>query len=110
MPRTPHRSRLGRPPADPVAGPSGLQDAAGRLFFDITPIVRSRAGRAYFPRLLDVMEARSAVVLRGLFDDPRLSVVHRSWLQVVRRLTRVAARYGVPLRDARRGHTGAMPG
>jgi rifampicin phosphotransferase len=87
----------GRPPADPVGGPPGLQDAAGRLFFDITPIVRSTAGRAYFPRLLDVMEARSAVVLRRLFDDPRLSVVHRSWPQVVRRLAFVAARYGVPL-------------
>jgi pyruvate,water dikinase len=90
----------GRPPADPVTGPPGLQDAAGRLFFEITPIVRSRAGRAYFPRLLDVIEARSAVVLRGLFDDPRLSVVHRSWLPVVRRLARVAARYGVPLQVA----------
>ncbi|MGR6964568.1 PEP/pyruvate-binding domain-containing protein [Geodermatophilus sp. URMC 61] len=87
----------GRPPADPVAGPPGVQEAAGRLFFDITPIVRSRAGRAYFPRVLDVMEARSAVVLRGLFDDPRLSVVHSSWLPVVRRLTRLAVRFGVPL-------------
>ncbi|SDN06717.1 pyruvate, water dikinase [Geodermatophilus siccatus] len=87
----------GRPPADPVAGSPRVRAAAGRLFFDVTPIVRSTAGRAVFPRLLDVMEARSAVVLRALFDDPRLSLVHRSWLPVVRRLARVAARYGVPL-------------
>jgi rifampicin phosphotransferase len=87
----------GSPPADPAAGSPHVRAAAGRMFFDVTTIVRSRAGRVVFPRLLDVMEARSAVVLRELFDDPRLSLVHRSWLPVVRRLARVAARYGVPL-------------
>ncbi|MGY1663829.1 PEP/pyruvate-binding domain-containing protein [Geodermatophilus sp. SYSU D00705] len=87
----------GSPPADPVAGPPGVRDAAGRLFFDITAIVRSTAGRAVFPRVLDVMEARSAAVLRGLFDDPRLSVVYPSWAPVVRRLAVVAARYAIPL-------------
>jgi phosphohistidine swiveling domain-containing protein len=90
----------GRPPADPTTGPPGIRDAAGRLFLDITPIVRSTAGRAVFPRVLDVMEARSAAVLRGLFDEPRLSVQHRSWWPVVRRFAWVAARTGVPLQVA----------
>ncbi|MBB3083962.1 PEP/pyruvate-binding domain-containing protein [Geodermatophilus sabuli] len=87
----------GRPPADPVAGPPAIREAAGRLFFDVTPILRSSAGRAVVPRVLDVMEARSATVLRGLFGDPRLSVVHPSWAPVVRRLAEVAARSGIPL-------------
>ena len=87
----------GHPPADPVSGPPGIRDAAGRLFFDITPIMRSAPGRAVVPRVLDVMEARSATVLRGLFDDPRLSLVQRSWWPVVRRLARLAARFAVPL-------------
>jgi phosphohistidine swiveling domain-containing protein len=87
----------GSPPADPVSGPPGVRDAAGRLFFDITPIMRSVPGRAVFPRILDVMEARSATVLRGLFDDPRLSVVQPSWWPVVRRLARLAVRFAVPL-------------
>jgi rifampicin phosphotransferase len=43
------------------------------------------------------MEARSATVLRALFADPRLSVVHPSWRPVVRRLAVVAARFGFPL-------------
>jgi pyruvate,water dikinase len=86
----------GSPPADPVSGPPGVRDAAGRLFFDITPILRSTPGRAVFPRVLDVMEARSAVVLRGLLDDPRLSVVQPSWWPVVRRLGLVAVRHAVP--------------
>jgi rifampicin phosphotransferase len=87
----------GHPPADPVSGPPGVRDAAGRLFLDITPIMRSAPGRAVFPRVLDVMEARSATVLRSLFDDPRLSVVQRSWWPVVRRLARLAVRFAVPL-------------
>jgi pyruvate,water dikinase len=87
----------GHPPVDPLAGPPPVHDAAGRLFFDITTIMRSTAGRAVFPRVLDVMEARSATVLRNLFADPRLSVVHASWWPVVRRLGMVATRFGMPL-------------
>jgi phosphohistidine swiveling domain-containing protein len=90
----------GHPRADPVAGPPGVRDAAGRLFFDITPIMRSTPGRTVFPRVLDVMEARSAAVLRGLFDDPRLAVVHPSWWPVARRLAWVAARFGMPFQVA----------
>ncbi|WP_448613090.1 PEP/pyruvate-binding domain-containing protein [Modestobacter sp. URMC 112] len=88
------------PPADPVAGPPPVHEAAGRLFFDITTIMRSVPGRAVFPRVLDVMEARSAVVLRGLSGDPRIPVVHTSWWPVVRRLGWVAARFGIPFQLA----------
>jgi pyruvate,water dikinase len=80
-----------------VAGPPAIRDAAGRVFVDITPIMRSAVGRALFPRILDVMEARSAAVLRSLFDDARLSVMHRSWWPFVGRIGRLALRYGVPL-------------
>ena len=90
----------GHPPVEPVAGPAAVRDAGGRLFFDITPIMRSAAGRAVFPRVLDVMEGRSATVLRELFADPRLSVVHSSWWPVVRRLGDVAVRFAIPLQVA----------
>src|SRR4029453_10961176 len=82
---------------DAVAGPPAVHDAAGRVFVDITPILRSTVGRALFPRILDVMEARSAAVLRSLFDDARLSVMHRSWWPFVGRIGRLAVRYGIPL-------------
>src|SRR3954453_997136 len=88
------------PPADVFTGPPPGRDPAVRLFFDITTIMRSAAGRAVFPRVLDAMEARSATVLRELFTDPRLSVVHSSWWPVVRRLAWVAARFGLPLQVA----------
>jgi phosphohistidine swiveling domain-containing protein len=88
---------VGIPVADPVAGPPMIGDGGGRLFLDVTMIMRSRVGRWLAPKVLDVMEARSAVVLRRLFDDPRLSVVHTSRRPVVRRLLRIAARYRLPL-------------
>jgi pyruvate,water dikinase len=87
--------------ADPVAGPDIVHDAAGRLFLDFTAIVRSSAGRAVAPRVLDVMEARTAAVLRHLFDDPRLSVVYPRRGPVVRRVVRAAMKFHAPVTVAR---------
>jgi phosphohistidine swiveling domain-containing protein len=88
---------LGLPVADPLAGPSRYAEAGQRLFVDVTPALRSRIGRAAMPLVLDVMEARSAAVLRGLFDEPRLSVTRTAYWPVLRRVLRVAARYNAPL-------------
>ena len=60
---------FGAPVADRLAGARQFNEA-GRIFIDLTGVVRSRMGRATVPRIFDVMEARSAKVLRGLFDDP----------------------------------------
>jgi rifampicin phosphotransferase len=81
---------------NPLDGPSGYAEAGQRLFVDVTPPLRSRIGRAVMPRILDVMEARSATVLRGLFDEPQLSVMRGSRWPVIRRVLRVAARYRIP--------------
>ena len=64
--------------ADPSGSSTGQADFAvggDRIFVDATSIVRSAVGREIMPRALDVMEARSAVVLHGLFGDPRFSVL-----------------------------------
>ena len=66
----------GRPVPDRRAGPPVLTQGGGRLFVDLTAAVRSRLGRQVVPRIFDVMETRSAVMVRSLFDDPRLSVVY----------------------------------
>ena len=66
---------VGRRPERILDGPGGFAVAGDRIFVDATPIVRSAVGREIIPRALDVMEARSAVVLRGLFADPRFSVL-----------------------------------
>jgi rifampicin phosphotransferase len=92
---------LGFPVADALAGPPVFADPGQRIFVDFTAVVRSRVGRALAPRVLDVMEARSAAVLRRLFDDRRLSVTQRSRRPVLRRVARLAARHRLPARAVR---------
>ncbi|MFG1707706.1 PEP/pyruvate-binding domain-containing protein [Nonomuraea sp. M3C6] len=88
---------FGFPVAAPLAGAPAFAEAGGRLFVDVTGVLRSRVGRAIVPRVFDLMEARSARILRGLFDDPRLSVTNPSRRPFVRRLARIMTRYGVPI-------------
>ncbi|GEL19608.1 PEP/pyruvate-binding domain-containing protein [Pseudonocardia asaccharolytica] len=86
------------PLGDPRLGPRGFATAGGRLFVDATPALRSRVGRALVPRVFDVMEARSAVVLRSLLDDPIYAVEKSAWWPLVRRVARLSVRFRIPLR------------
>ncbi|WP_090824059.1 PEP/pyruvate-binding domain-containing protein [Arthrobacter sp. yr096] len=81
---------------DPRSGPPPYYEAGQRIFFDFTAVLRSRVGRAIVPRVFDVMEARSATVMRGLFDDPRFSVTNKTPLKLIRHVAPVAAKYRVP--------------
>ncbi|MGX5771354.1 PEP/pyruvate-binding domain-containing protein [Microbacterium trichothecenolyticum] len=88
---------IGRRPARIADGPGAFAIGGDRIFVDATPVVRSAVGREIMPRALDVMEARSAVVLRGLFDDPRFSVLPSSRRRFVRGLLHLAVRIRLPL-------------
>lgn len=81
---------------DPLAGPPVFAEAGQRVFIDLTGVLRGRVGRVLMPLVLDVMEARSAVILRRLCEDPRLSVMRHSPMLFVRRVLRIAFRYRVP--------------
>ncbi|SDI34926.1 pyruvate, water dikinase [Sinosporangium album] len=81
---------------DPVKGAPAFAEAGERVFVDMTGVARSRVGRAIVPRLLDVMEARSARILRDLLSDPRLSVTQRSPLPFLRKVTKFAAEHALP--------------
>ena len=87
---------IGRPPERILDGPGGFAFAGDRIFVDATPIVRSSVGREIFPRALDVMEARSAVVLRRLFTDRRFSVLPGSRRRFAGPALRLAARVRLP--------------
>ena len=89
------REVFGAPVAEPLAGPAGLQELGGRAFIDITPALRSPVGRVVLPRVLDVMEARTAVVLRSLITDPEFSV-RGSRVRFARGALRAAARFRMP--------------
>jgi pyruvate,water dikinase len=86
--------------SDPLAGPAAFAEAGQRPFIDVTPVLHSRVGRVLVPRILDVMEARSAVVLRRLGDGPRLAERTRSRWPFLRRLLAVAVRFRIPLQIA----------
>ena len=88
---------FGFPVQHPLPGATRYAEAGQRLFIDLTGVLRSRVGRALMPRVLDIMEARSAVILRQLSTDPRLSLINRSRLPFARRALRIAARFKVPV-------------
>ncbi|WP_433876608.1 PEP/pyruvate-binding domain-containing protein [Sinomonas atrocyanea] len=77
-------------------GPAVVAEAGGRLFIDATAVLRSRAGRQLAPRVLDVMETRSAEVLRSLASDPRFALAARSPLGLLRRIGPMALRNRLP--------------
>ena len=81
---------------EPRNGPAPFRQAGQRLFVDLTPVVRSSVGRAIVPRVFDIMEARSATVLRRLFADPRFSVTLRSPWPLLRHVVPLAAKARVP--------------
>ncbi|MQA96209.1 MAG: hypothetical protein GEV11_16755 [Streptosporangiales bacterium] len=87
---------FGVPIRDPREGAPILREAGGRLFFDATGALRTRAGRTLAPHILDVMEARSAVVLRDLMTRPELTELRPSWRPFLRGLARVALRNHIP--------------
>jgi phosphohistidine swiveling domain-containing protein len=56
-----------------------------RMYIDLTPIVRSKAGRRALLRMLPLADGRSGAVLPALLDDPRFAIVDRPRRRSVRR-------------------------
>ncbi len=84
-------------PVDPFAGPVVFRVAGGRAFVDVTAAVRHPIGRRVLPLVFDVMESRSATVLRALMaDEPALAVTARPVWSFARPVLRVLARFRVP--------------
>jgi rifampicin phosphotransferase len=90
----------GRPPRDPYAGPASLREADGRIFLDITPMVRSTLRRKLLERLARIGEARSAPILRSLAADPRFAPVKASPWPVWRTVLLLLIRGRIPPRVA----------
>jgi len=88
----------GHPPPDPLRGPAAFQAIGQRLFVDFTSVVRNRVGRHAFLNIFGVMEARAAVVIRGLTSDPRFTLLDASPLRTLRPVARVLLSVGVPQR------------
>ncbi|HJV99777.1 MAG TPA: PEP/pyruvate-binding domain-containing protein [Arthrobacter sp.] len=81
---------------EPRNGPSPYAEAGQRIYFDLTAVARSTIGRRIVPRVFDVMEARSAAVLRRVFEDPRFAVTNRTPLGLLRHVVPVAVHARAP--------------
>jgi rifampicin phosphotransferase len=87
----------GHPPPDRYGGPTPLTDAAGRLFVDITPVLRTTLGRRVLDFVARHMEALTAPILRRLATDPRFApVMTRPW-PILRAVLSVLIRSRMPL-------------
>jgi phosphohistidine swiveling domain-containing protein len=81
---------------EPRNGPAPYAEAGQRIYFDLTTVARSTTGRRIVPRVFDVMEARSAAVLRRVFDDPRFTVTSRTPLGLLRHVVPAAVHARAP--------------
>jgi pyruvate,water dikinase len=87
----------GHPPPDRYAGPAFMTEAAGRLFFDITPALRSTFGRRVLDLVARNMEALTAPILRHLATDPRFAPVPTRRWPILRAVLSVLIRGRIPL-------------
>jgi pyruvate,water dikinase len=81
---------------EPRNGPPPYAEAGQRIYFDLTTVARSTTGRRIVPRVFDVMEARSATVLRRVFEDPRFSVTRRTPFGLLRHVVPAAVHARAP--------------
>jgi phosphohistidine swiveling domain-containing protein len=87
----------GHPPPNRYAGPAFITEAAGRLFFDITPAFRSTLGRSVLDFVTRHMEALTAPILRQLATDPRFAPLPTRRWPVLRAVLSVLVRGRIPL-------------
>src|SRR5215204_1945975 len=88
----------GRPPRNPYEGAAFFTESAGRVFFEITPVLRSAQGRRLFNGAMRHMEARTVPIVRHLAADPRLVPVPTPIRPVLRAILSVFVRGRIPLR------------
>lgn len=81
---------------EPRRGPPPYAEGGQRLYIDMTTPLRSTVGRRLLPRVFDIMEARSAAVLRQLFTNPEFSITRRTPLALLRHVLPAAIRAKAP--------------
>jgi rifampicin phosphotransferase len=85
----------GRHDATPVRSP--ILASGGRLWADLTPVLRDAFGREVLERLTGVGEARSSVIFRRLAEDPRFGSRRGSRLATLRTVLPLFIRSGIPI-------------
>ncbi len=88
-------SCFGFPPADRLAGPSFLTEAAGRLYIDVTGALRSAVGRRLLAQMVSGISARAGASIERLTEDPSFSPIYRSPLPLLRHALSFVIRSGL---------------
>jgi pyruvate,water dikinase len=60
-------------PADPFAGHPGVVDAAGRMYLDITGLIRYRPARPRLPTAMAIYGPRVTAAVQRVLEDPRFA-------------------------------------
>lgn len=81
--------------ADPIDGPRGFVDVGGRMYVDVTAVVRSKATRKNLPEQMKIQGPRVVTAIERVLDDPRFSPSGRLPFRV-RSMAGVALRFGLP--------------
>jgi len=71
-------------PLDDLGCAGTLVEAAQRLYWDFTPLLRNKDGRRLVERMFQQMEAEAHSSVQSILDDPRLSVRNGSPWTVAR--------------------------
>lgn len=81
---------------EPRKGPSPYYEAGQRIYFDLSAVLRNEVGRMIVPKVFDVMESRSAAIMRALFEDPRFAVTSKTPFKLIRHVAPIVFRLRVP--------------
>ncbi len=88
----------GFPSPNPLTGPAFVKEAACRLFFDLTPMLRSTLWQSTLIQVMGHMEARSGVVLERLASDSRFTLMHTPRRAIFRKVLALMVRtHAAPL-------------
>jgi pyruvate,water dikinase len=87
---------IGHPPSDPLAGPSFIEEAASRPFFEVTAALRNPFGRRFLLAAMREAEVRAATGFEQLVTDPRLALRPMSRRTIGRAMTLLLVRTRLP--------------
>jgi phosphohistidine swiveling domain-containing protein len=87
---------FGFPPRSPLQGPGFVTEAALRIFFDVTTVLRSSFGRTFLLQSMEQAEVHAAEIFQQLEADPRLLLLPMPRLPFLRAIMRLLVRTRLP--------------
>ncbi len=87
---------FGFPPRSPLQGPGFVTEAASRIYFDVTAVLRRSFGRTFLLQAMEQAEVHAAEIFQRLGADPRLSLLPTPRFPFLRAILRLLVRTRLP--------------